>query len=154
MSPPAGSGPNRPPTHIPLEFARLMKLASRVQEAAEDGVITAGSIDELASDVGVDRAHLYAASVLCEEIEIQRAHEIQLVVCTGGCQQWGALQRIEELLSARDDRRLGLDIVPRACLNRCDHAPTIEAHTPDGVALLPAATGSELGAALAELFRT
>lgn len=126
-----------------------MKLASRIEDAATDGSISREAIDELAEDAGVDRAQLYAAAVLCDDVAIDRRHHVQLVFCTGGCQQWGALDRLEHALAARDRGNLPVDIVPRACLDRCEHAPAVELHSPDGLAVLPAATDDSIDDALA-----
>ncbi len=145
-------GPVSPPTHAALDLPRLMKLASRVEELAADGAVSPAAIDELAQDEGLERSHLYAALVLCDGVEIARSHRVQLAVCTGGCQQWGALERIEDLLAARERRGLEFDLVPRACLDRCDRAPAIEVHTPDGIAVIPGATRDSVAEALADLF--
>jgi NADH:ubiquinone oxidoreductase subunit E len=137
---------------VALEFPRLMKLAAEVESAACDGVVSTAAIDELALDSGMERAHLYAAAVLSDDVQIERAHPVQLLVCVGGCQQWGALDRVEQLLRARDERKLALDVVPRACLDRCEHAPAVEVHTPDGVAVIAGASQDAIAEALADLF--
>ena len=134
---------------------KLMRLAGEVGELAEAGVVSAESIDELSADIGVPREKLYAGLAM-SGLELKSDHGVQFVVCTGGCQQYGALECVSELLDIREDRMEagddGYDVIPRPCLNRCEHAPVVELRSPDGSALIGKATPASVSDAVDEIF--
>jgi len=139
--------PTRAPTHTPLDTTRLMKLAGELEDAAEDGEISAELIDELAEDNGASREHYYAALPLTD-LELASAEGMpSFVVCVGGCQGWGALPCVGALLDARDDCTAdGPTFVVRvkSCLDRCDKAAVVEVHTSAGMAVVTEATPDAL----------
>lgn len=152
-----GGGPKRPPrppTHKALDVARLARHAADLDEIAEDGMVSAEAIDDLAFERGVDVQELYAALAI-SELVIRREHEVRFEVCAGGCQEWGALDVIGHLLEARaeriDDGAPAWDVVPRPCLDQCRHAAAVIAAGPAGHALIPEATSEKLDEAIAEL---
>lgn len=152
-----GGGPRRParpPTHQPIDPARLVRLAAELEDVAEDGVVTAEALDELALERGVGVEELYAA-LATSDLELRREHAVRFEVCAGGCQKWGALPLIEHLADARaervEDGEPAFDIVARPCLDQCDKAAAVLAVAPGGHALIPEATADELDEAIAEL---
>jgi NADH:ubiquinone oxidoreductase subunit E len=146
-------GPSRPPTHKEVDLQTLMKLGMELEEATDGDVIGAELIDELAAELGVDASRLYAAAALTTELEIAAEHDVRFVVCAGGCQKWGALACLDELLALRERRveqgAQAFDVVARRCLDRCSAAPAVLVHTPDGAALIEEATPAVLAEAVA-----
>jgi len=136
--------PSRAPTHTPLDTTRLMKLAGELEDAAEEGQLTAELIDELAEDNGVDREHYYAALPLTDVELTAPEGTPSFVVCVGGCQGWGALPCIGALLDARDERIQSggstFAVRVKSCLDRCDKAAVVEVHTADGTAVIAEGT--------------
>lgn len=149
-------GPARPPTHAPADMRVLMNLAMDLDDIAVDDELSPDALEEFAEERGVPRAMVYAAVALAPHLPIARRHDIAFSCCVAGCQQWGALDRIEHLLRARDRRteasQPAFDVLVRGCMDRCDQAPVVVVHTPDGVAAVPAEDNANLDAALAELF--
>src|SRR5262245_48092954 len=99
--------PSTPATHAPLELDRLMKLGVAIEDAAEQagtGELTAELLDQIADDSGAELSHLYAATAMTTDLPFARTGEVAFVCCAGGCQGWGALDRIEDLLAIRRDR--------------------------------------------------
>lgn len=147
-----GAGSPRPPTHKPLDMNRMMKLGLAVEEAAEDAPIGGDALDELALDQGVDASHLYAAAAMTTDVEFAREHDVAFVVCGGTCQNWGALARIEQLVTLRqqriDDGLPGFDIQVKRCLDQCGRAPVLQIRTPDGTAWLTEATEASVAEAV------
>src|SRR5438105_2199065 len=94
----------RPPTHRPVELDRLLRLASALEDAAPDGRVTPERLEAVAEDEGAPRTHLLAAAALVPGLSVPRLHPCALVHCVGACQQWGALDRLEQSLRARDAR--------------------------------------------------
>lgn len=146
--------PSRAPTHNPIDTMRLMKLSGDLEDVAEDGMLTAEAIDELAEDNGIDREHYYAALPLTD-LHISSGADTTVVVCAGGCQGWGAMSCIGAALDARDERtaagKSDVAVTVRSCLDRCDKAAVVEVRTPDGTAVIAEATPSALTSAIAEL---
>ena len=78
--------PLRPPTHRSLDFSRLAKLASELEEVASDGLVSAADVDELAADLGAPREQLYAALTVSDDVALRIETADQVLVCAGGCQ--------------------------------------------------------------------
>lgn len=139
--------PTRPPTHQPLSLDRLTRLVTEVESIAEQGVVTAEALEDLAAERGVDVSELYAALAFTEN-SIKREHQVRFLVCAGGCQEWGALVNIEHLSDVRRERidagRPGFDIIPRQCLDTCMNAASVVVHAPAGKAMVPEATPQAL----------
>lgn len=149
-----GKGPNRPPTHKPLNLDRMMNLGLAVEEAADGAPIGADAIDDLALEQGVDAGALYAAAATTTDVAFAREHEVAFVACGGVCQNWGALARLEQLVTLRqqrlDEGKPGFDIQARRCLDRCGQAPVIQIQTPDGTAWITEATEEAVAEAVAQ----
>lgn len=155
---PGGGKPTRAPTHKPLDLSRLMNLGSSVQQLSTDGRVSAEAIEDRAHEDGIAIEHLYVAAAVVADIEIAREHDLAFEVCAGGCQGWGSVDVLEHLLSRRADRiedsSPAFDVVPRRCLDKCAVAPAVVVVTPDGRAVLEAASRDSLDAAIAELLET
>lgn len=147
-------GPNRAPTHKPLNLDKMMNLGLAVEEAADGEPITGEAMDELALEQGVDASHLYAAAATTTDVAFAREHDVAFIACGGVCQNWGALARLEQLVTLRQQRldagQKGFDIQARRCLDRCDHAPVIQIQTSDGTAWLTDATEAAVAEAVAQ----
>ena len=126
-------------THPEIALDKLMRMAGDLDDIADAGSVRAEAIDELSDDLGIAREKLYAALAL-SQAELTLEHQVQFVVCTGGCQGYGALECVRELLDIREDRLESedpsFDVVPRPCLNRCQDAPVVELRSPGGSAVL------------------
>jgi NADH:ubiquinone oxidoreductase subunit E len=150
------SDKSRPPTHAAVELSTLLRLAGEIQDAAGSGPVTPGLLEDVAADQGVPRSHLYAAAAVVPDLSFERRSAVRFVVCAGGCQQWGALERLEQLLQLREGRiargEPPFDVHPRACLDRCDFSPVLQIETGEGIALLPLATAEKVAAAIEHLF--
>lgn len=142
-------------THKSLAMDKLLRLAGEVEELGEDGEVSAEALDELGEDLGVPREKLYAGLGLSNSVQLTLAHDTQFVVCTGGCQEYGALECVRALLDAREDRldegKTGFDVVPRHCLNRCQQAPVVEIRSSAGVAVVTDAKPDTLVEAVSQV---
>jgi NADH:ubiquinone oxidoreductase subunit E len=150
--------PTRPATHTPLDLDRLMKLGVAVEDAAEDAdeeQVAPEMLEELAEEMGTDVSQLLAATAMTTDLELARPEEVTFVCCAGGCQGWGALDRVEDLFDIRRERaeagKALFNIHARNCLDRCQQAPVVLVHGPDGVAFLPEASRDDLEQAIDEL---
>ena len=157
MSLPIAGGSRRPTrsaTHTSLDHQKMMKLGLEVEETADEQPISCDAIDELALELGVDPGDLYASAAVTTDVEIARERDVAFVVCGGICQNWGALECLEVLADTRrnrlDEDRPVFDIFAKSCLDRCEHAPAVQVHTPDGSALIEQATPAKLREAIAQ----
>lgn len=149
-------GGSKAKTHKSLPMDKLMRMAGDVEDIARDGTVRAEDIDDLSADCGVPREKLYAGLGMSGDVTLQLEHDIQFVICTGGCQDFGALPCVRELLDIREERledgSPGFDVVPRSCLNRCQSAPVVEVRSKEGNAVIQDATPSSLGDAVDDVF--
>lgn len=160
MSLPIAGGPSRPPTppsHQPLDLRRLMKLGVDLEDALEEEgaeVVTPELIDSIADEQGVPATHLWAAAAMTTQLPFATVEKVRFVVCVGGCQGWGALDRLDQLLDIREQRLggglAGFDIHAKGCLDQCGKAPSIVVHTPDGTALIQASDEKALAEAVVQ----
>lgn len=131
-------------THKSIPMDKLMRLTGEVEDIGEDGFVSAEAIDDLSAEQGVPREKLYAALGMSGGVQLKLESKIQIAVCTGGCQEYGALPCVSELLDVREDLQdegsEAFDVVPKHCLNRCESAAVVELRTPDGTAVLASAT--------------
>ncbi len=128
-----------------------MRLASILEDAVEESdsdLITPALIEEVADDNGVDRSQLYAAACVTD-LQFSLPEPITFRVCAGGCQKWGALERIEQLLDLQENH--SFNIQSRNCVDKCGQAPAVIVDTPDGVALIENASEQSIQEAIAEL---
>jgi NADH:ubiquinone oxidoreductase subunit E len=157
--PPGGGGGSRrpaaPPTHKPVPMQKLMNLLMELEDVAEGGVLGADAIEDCATEQGVPRAMMYAAAVLSPELRFAKESDVAFVCCAGGCQEWGAVDVIEQLLRLRrsrlDEGKPAFDVHARMCLDRCENAPMVVAISPDGMAAIPAADAAKLAEAVEQL---
>ncbi len=150
--------PQQPATHEPLDLDRLMKLGVAVEDAAEEAdaeVVTIEMLEEMGEEMGVAAGHLLAAAVMTTDLQIARDDQVNFIVCAGGCQGWGALERIEDLLDLRRARAEAgepvFGICAKNCLDKCQQAPAVFVHGPDGAAVIDQATRAKLEEAIDEL---
>ena len=147
--------PNRPETHKPAPMMKLMDLGLEVEAEAAGEPATMELLNSIAYDQDASIEHLLAGAALMEGLTFERATDIRFKVCTGHCQRWGALPRLLHLVSLLQaggaDRKANFDIEPVECLDRCDRAPAVIVHTPDGVAALDGVTDADLTAAVEQL---
>ena len=109
------------------------------------------SLDLPADVVGVATSSAWTQSMLVRaRRELEVSHPIQLVVCAGKCQSWGALDVIDRAAEIWE-KAPRFDLVTRQCLDRCDQAAVCELRTPDGTVVLTQATADTVAAALAEV---
>ena len=151
----SGPNPNRAATHRGLDFTRAMKLGNDVGDDVGDEPITFEQLDEIAVERGIAHSHLYAAVATTTELEFDRtSHEVTFELCGGKCQLWGALERIDQLVDLRNERAEAgkqlFNVVTKSCLDKCDHAPVLALHTPDGMAVLTNATDKTIAEAVAQ----
>ncbi len=143
--------PTRPTTHRAIEFGKLAKYGSSLEEVAEDGVVDFEAILDLASELGVG-AQVLMAAIPNTELQVKASEPIRFEVCVGGCQEWGALDVAERLIDVReqreDDGGTLFDIVPRSCLDKCQSAAAVVVVTPDGRAVIEKATVAAIDEAL------
>ncbi len=132
-----------------------MRLAGEVEDIAQSGRVQAEALDDLSADLGVPREKLYASLGSSPHLELETEHPVQFVVCSGGCQQRGALVALQTLLDAREDRmeegQPAFDVIPRQCLTRCQQGAVAEVRTPDGTAVLTAITAKSITDAIKEV---
>ncbi len=136
-------------------MARLSRWAADIDNIAIDGVVTSDALINLAAELGTGTENLYAALVTSEITLENSGEKIQFEICAGGCQQWGALPILEHLIDIRmdriDDGEPAFAIVAKACLNQCSAAPAVFLVSPQGRALLPAATIEHIDEAIETL---
>lgn len=137
--------PTRSPTHTDIDPTRLSSMGLELEDLAEDGVVTLKAMTEHAEDRGRPVSHYLAALTLTDDVTLERRPGAVLKVCAGSCQQWGALDLLEHLAER------GANMLPVACLDRCDQAPACELHGDHGVLVIAPATTSSVDEALAEL---
>jgi NADH:ubiquinone oxidoreductase subunit E len=150
-----GGGAMRPPTHTPLDFKRLMKVAMELEDAFElesADALTPQLVEEIAADIGVSSLYVYAAAATLTEIPCDASDPVRFELCIGGCQAWGASELLVHLLKRREQADgPAFGIVAKRCLDKCDQAAVVFIHTPDGKAGLSAAKVADLDQALEQL---
>ena len=137
--------PTRSPTHEDLELGRLAAMGLELEEIADGETVALAALVELAEDRGRPASHYVAAIPLATELRLAGAGPLQLKICTGTCQRWGALDLVDHLI----ERHPGVHLVHVSCLDRCDQAPACELHGPHGALVLAPATAAGLDEALA-----
>lgn len=152
-----GGNPPPPPTHKPLDPTKLMRIASDLEDRADEedlDTVNLEFIEEYSEESGVPENHIVAA-LLASTIELERSCDKAFVVCAGKCQAWGSLDHLQTLLDVRRDRAEAgkpvFDIRVRDCLDRCEQPPMVALETPDGTAALPKATAADIDEALDQL---
>ncbi len=139
----ANKTPTRSPTHEDVDLSRLSAMGLELEELAEDSAVELGALIELAEDRGRPASHYLAALPLSELTLRSTGAPVQVRVCAGTCQRWGALDILDALVE-----RTGIDVVPVSCLDRCDQAAACEIDGPHGKLVLGSATPASVGEAL------
>ena len=131
-------------THEPINPMELFDLAGQLGDAADDRPdqkLTPEAIDEVARANETPRAHAWAALAVNPNLGLEMKSDTLFAICTGRCQGQGAVPLLEKLLTIRDQRvasgKKSFDIVPRHCLDLCDHAPVAQSRSPHGQAAHP-----------------
>jgi NADH:ubiquinone oxidoreductase subunit E len=157
MSLPTAGAP-RPPTHEPLSLDTLTRVATKLEDALQaegEERLTPEVVENVAADLGVPELHVYAAAATLTEIPCDVSAPVRFELCLGGCQAWGACELLDHLLlrhaERRDDDKPNFGIVVKRCLDRCQSAPVVFAHSDAGSAGLPQATTDNLDEAIEQL---
>lgn len=142
--------PTRSPTHEDVDPTRLASMGLEIEEIADGDTVALPALVELAEDRGRPVSHYLAAIPLATELRLAGNAPLQLKVCAGTCQRWGALDLLDHL-AERAGNGARFVLAPVTCLDRCDHAPACEAHGPHGVLVLAPATAGSLDEAIDSL---
>lgn len=142
--------PTRSPTHEDVPIARLSSMGLELEDVAEDEQVTISAIVELAEDRGRPASHYLAAIPLATELRVASTAALELRVCAGNCQRYGALDLLDHLVE-KVQRDPSFAIVPVTCLDRCDQAPACELRGGHGQLVLAPATATAVDEALAQL---
>ena len=141
--------PTRSPTHADIELSRLSTMGLEVEEIAEDEQVELPALVELAEDRGRPPSHYLAAAAL-QDLRIAPSGPTTVRVCAGTCQQWGALDVLDHLVT-RWQKSPTFTLAPVSCLDRCDQAPACEIASPSGQLVVAPATTAALDEALTAL---
>jgi len=142
--------PTRSPTHEDVPIARLASMGLELEEIAENDAVAIPALVELAEDRGRPASHYLAAIPLATELKVASSGGIEVRVCAGNCQRYGALDLLDHLV-ARHTRAAAFTIAPVECLDMCDQAPACELHGAHGKLVLAPATTSTIDEALDSL---
>lgn len=142
-----GKVPTRSPTHEDVPMARLASMGLELEDIAEDGVVTLPALIELAEDRGRPASHYIAAIPLATELKLAGTGALEVRVCAGNCQRYGALDLLDHLV----EKRGAYTIAPVECLDRCDTGPACEVRGAHGVLVLAPATATAIDEALDNL---
>ncbi len=141
--------PTRSPTHADVDMSRLATMGLEVEDIAADGLVTIPALIELAEDRGRPVSHYLAAIPLGDEVKVAGTGPL-LKVCSGSCQQWGALDMLEHVVE-RWQKHPSFRLMPVECLDRCDQAPACELHGDHGQLVIAPATKATIDEALDSL---
>jgi NADH:ubiquinone oxidoreductase subunit E len=145
-----GKVPTRSPTHEDVPMARLASMGLELDEIAEEGEVTLPALVELAEDRGRPPSHYLAALPLATELALRANAGVEVRVCAGNCQRYGALDLLDHLVE-RATAGGSLSIRPVECLDHCDSAPACELHGAHGKLVIAPATASAIDEALDSL---
>ncbi len=135
--------PTRSPTHEDIELGRLASMGLELEDIAIDDSIELAALIELAEDRGRPPSHYVAAIALATELRIA-GDGIELKICAGNCQRYGALDLIDALI----DKHATVSWKPVDCLDHCDNAPACELHGDHGALVIAPATVGAITEAL------
>ena len=138
-------------THEPISPMELFDLASELGDAADElpnETLTPEAIDEVARANKKPRAHAWAALAVNPNLTLEMQTDTVFAICAGRCQGQGAIPVLEKALEIRERRiangQKSFDIVPRHCLDLCDHAPVGISKSAHGQAAHPKLTPENL----------
>lgn len=136
-----------------------MSIATQLDDELEltgKSALTPEVAEELAGEVGASAVQVYAAAALMTEIPCDASDPVRFEICIGGCQQWGAAELLGHLLKKHAQRReagasTNFGIVAKRCLDKCERAAVVLAHSPNGTASFAEAKPEQLDEAIATL---
>ncbi|MBA3462424.1 MAG: (2Fe-2S) ferredoxin domain-containing protein [Deltaproteobacteria bacterium] len=131
-------------------MARLASMGLELEEIAVENRITLPDLVELAEDRGRPASHYLAAIPLATELELASSSGVEVRVCAGNCQRYGALDLLDHLVE-RSGKGRPFGIRPVECLDHCDTGPACELHGEHGKLVLAPATASKIDEALDSL---
>jgi NADH:ubiquinone oxidoreductase subunit E len=144
--------PTRAPTHEDVPIGRLSSMGLEIEDIADGDEVSLAALIELAEDRGRPTSHYLAAIPLATELKLAAPSPLTVRVCAGTCQSWGALDLLDHLVErCASSDAAAFSIAPVSCLDRCDLAPAVELHGPDGVLVLAPASKAKLDEALTAL---
>lgn len=141
--------PTRSPTHEEIEIPRLSSMGLELEEIAEGDTVALPALVELAEDRGRPASHYLAAIPLATELKVAGNAPLEVKVCAGNCQRYGALDLLDHLVEHKAASKF--HITPVTCLDRCDHAPAVEIDGAHGKLVQAPATKASLDDAIAGL---
>jgi len=138
-------GPPTAATHEPIPLPEMFRLRNALMQAAPDFRLTDAILESVAEAEEAPLEHVYAAAGTHPQFVFQPQNDVLLAVCTGGCQSQGAIENLKKFIETRKDRaqadgKKNFDIMPRACLDMCPHAPVVMSRGPHGTAAHPKLT--------------
>ena len=125
-------------------------MGLELEEVAQDEVVGLSELIDLAEDRGRPASHYLAAVSLVTDLRVGPEAPLEIRVCVGTCQRYGALEMLDHL-AQRWLKGNGFAIAPVPCLDQCDKAPACEVHGTHGKLLLAPMTPAELDEALDSL---
>jgi NADH:ubiquinone oxidoreductase subunit E len=145
-----GKVPTRSPTHEDVPMARLASMGLELEDIAVENQLALPALVELAEDRGRPASHYLAAIPLATELELASSPGVEVRVCAGNCQRYGALDLLDHLVERTGTGR-AFGIRPVECLDHCDNGPACELHGAHGKLVLAPATASAIDEALDSL---
>lgn len=145
--------PTRSPTHDDIDMGRLASMGLELEEIADGDSVALPALVVLAEDRGRPASHYVAAIPLATELRLAAdggGGDLEVRVCAGTCQRWGALELIDHLVE-RWQKQPAFRLAPVTCLDRCDLAPACEVRGAHGQLVLAPATVVALDEALDSL---
>ena len=142
--------PTRSPTHADVDLTRLSSMGLEVEDLADGDEVQLSALIELSEDRGRPVSHYLASIPLATELRVAGTAPLTVKVCSGNCQQWGALDLLDHL-AERWTSKPTFKLAPVSCLDRCDQAPACELHGPHGQLVLAPATAASLDEAIDSL---
>jgi NADH:ubiquinone oxidoreductase subunit E len=144
--------PTRSPTHEDVPIARLSSMGLELEDIAQDGdgVVALPALVELAEDRGRPASHYLAAVALATELRVGPPAPLEVVVCAGTCQRYGALDLMDHLVE-RCVKHGGMQVRPVTCLDRCDQAPACELRGAHGQLVIAPASAKAVDEAISGL---
>lgn len=130
-------------------MSRLSSIGLELEDIAENGEVALPALVTLAEDRGRPASHYIAALPLATDLRLAGRAPLNLKVCAGNCQRYGALDLLDHLVEHKAAAKFS--ITPVACLDRCDQAPACELFGAHGQLVLAPATKASLDEALASL---
>ena len=142
--------PTRSPTHEDVDLNRLASMGLEVEEIADGDTVALPALVELAEDRGRPASHYLAALPLATELTVAPSPGVEVRICAGTCQRYGALPLLDHLV---ERRMKGGDftITPVECLDRCDTGPACELRGSAGNLVIAPATATAIDEALDSL---